>query len=47
MPSSDRRSFLRQAAALAGAFSTNSLFHDAHAAEFHAAAARIAGLNAL
>ena len=45
--SSDRRSFLRQAATLAGAFSANSLFEQAHAAEFHAAAARIAGLNAL
>ncbi len=47
MISSDRRSFLRQAASLAGAFSASSLFNQAHAAEFHAAAARIAGLNAL
>jgi hypothetical protein len=43
----DRRSFLRQTATLAGAFSANSLFHQAHAADFHAAGARIAGLNAL
>jgi selenocysteine lyase/cysteine desulfurase len=41
----DRRSFLRSAATLAGAFSADSLFHQAHAADFHAAAARIAGLN--
>jgi len=47
MISRDRRSFLRQAAALAGAFSTHSLFDQAHAADFHSAAARIAGLNAL
>src|SRR5579862_2592282 len=47
MMSSDRRSFLRQAATLAGAFSANSLFQQAHAADFHAAGARIAGLNAL
>src|SRR6059058_2201366 len=47
MMSSDRRSFLRQAATLAGAFSTSSLFQQAHAAEFDAAGARIAGHNAL
>jgi selenocysteine lyase/cysteine desulfurase len=47
MMSSNRRSFLRQAATLAGAFSTNSLFQQAHAADFHAAAARTAGLNAM
>jgi len=47
MMSSDRRSFLRQAATLAGAFSASSLFDQAHAAEFHAAAARLTGLNAL
>jgi len=40
-----RRSFLKQAATLAGAFSTNSLFQQAHAAEWRAAGARIAGLN--
>ncbi len=47
MMSSDRRRFLRQAATLAGAFSANSLFHQAHAADFHVAGARIAGLNAM
>src|SRR4051812_42939563 len=47
MMSSDRRSFLRQAATLAGAFSVDSLFQQAHAADFSAATARIAGLNAL
>jgi selenocysteine lyase/cysteine desulfurase len=44
---SDRRSFLRQAATLAGAFSANSLFHQAHASEFGAAEARLAGLSAM
>jgi selenocysteine lyase/cysteine desulfurase len=43
----DRRSFLRQAATLAGAFSMSSLFEQTLAAEFHAAGARIAGLSAL
>ena len=43
---SDRRTFLRRAATLAGAFSADSLFHQAHAADFAAAGARIAGLNA-
>jgi selenocysteine lyase/cysteine desulfurase len=47
MMSSDRRTFLRQAATFAGAFSANSLFQQAHAADFHAAAAGIAGLDAL
>ncbi len=47
MISSDRRGFLRQAAALAGAFSVNSLFEQAHAADFRAAEARLAGRNAL
>jgi len=42
-----RRGFLRQAAALAGAFSSGSLFDQAHAADFAAAGARITGLNAL
>lgn len=37
MALNNRRSFLKMAA-LAGAFSTNSLFHQAHAAELHAAA---------
>jgi hypothetical protein len=30
----DRRTFLKQAAVLAGAFSSNSLFAEAHAADF-------------
>ncbi len=47
MMASDRRSFLRQAATLAGAFSTNSLFEQAHAAAFSAAGARLAGRNSL
>jgi len=48
MTSSDRRSFLRQTAAtLAGAFSANSLFQQAHAADFSAAGTRIAGLTAM
>src|SRR5258708_1839568 len=47
MMSSDRRTFLRQAATLAGAFSANSLFQQAHGADFRAAAARIAGIEAL
>src|SRR5580698_3030299 len=41
----DRRTFLKQAAALAGAFSANSLFHQAHAAEWRSASARIANLS--
>jgi selenocysteine lyase/cysteine desulfurase len=43
----DRRSFLKQTAALAGAFSANSLFHQVHAADFHAAGARITGHSAM
>ena len=39
MNSNGRRSFLKQAATLAGAFSVNSLFHQAHAAEFAGAGA--------
>ena len=45
MGSNNRRSFLRQAATLAGAFSTNSLFQQAHAAEFLRAGSRIAGVS--
>jgi len=45
MPSNNRRSFLRQAATLAGAFSVNSLFQQAHAAEFASARNRIAHLS--
>ena len=42
----DRRIFLRQAATLAGAFSANSLFHQAHAASWQAASRHISHLNA-
>ena len=45
MNSNGRRSFLKQAATLAGAFSVNSLFHQAHAAEFAGAGARVAHLS--
>jgi hypothetical protein len=34
MMTNDRRVFLKQAATLAGAFSVNSLFNQAHAAEW-------------
>ena len=44
---SNRRSFLRSTAALAGAFSAASLFEQAHAASFRAASGRIAGLSDL
>ncbi len=40
MNSTDRRTFLRQAATLAGAFSASSLFHQAHAAELQRRVAR-------
>jgi len=45
MISSDRRTFLRSAATLAGAFSVNSLFHQAHAADFDAAGRAVAHLG--
>ena len=45
MPIHARRSFLKQAAALAGAFSSNSLFHQAHAAEWKAASNAISSLT--
>ena len=45
MISSDRRTFLRSAATLAGAFSVNSLFHQAHAEDFSAAARAVAHLG--
>jgi selenocysteine lyase/cysteine desulfurase len=45
MTSNGRRTFLRQAATLAGAFSVNSLFHQAHGAEWQAAQARVAGMH--
>jgi selenocysteine lyase/cysteine desulfurase len=40
-----RRNFLKQAAALAGAFSSNSLFHQAHAEEWKAASNAINSLS--
>jgi selenocysteine lyase/cysteine desulfurase len=46
MTTTDRRSFLRNAAVLAGAFSTGSLFEQAHGADFHAAARSVAALPA-
>src|ERR1700679_2957849 len=45
MMSSDRRTFLRQAASLAGAFSASSLFSQAHAADFSAASRAVAHLG--
>jgi selenocysteine lyase/cysteine desulfurase len=42
-----RRSFLKQTAALAGAFSLDSLFHQAHAADWQAASRAVAHLDAL
>src|SRR5277367_890632 len=45
MALNDRRSFLKMAA-LAGAFSTNSLFRQAHAAEWEAASGTVSGLDA-
>jgi len=44
---SDRRTFLKRTAAIAGAFSTASLFHQAHAADFRAAASSVSHLDAL
>jgi selenocysteine lyase/cysteine desulfurase len=45
MQPSDRRTFLRQAATLAGAFSASSLFNQAHAADFNAASRAVAHLG--
>ena len=45
MPIHGRRNFLKQAAALAGAFSSNSLFHQAHAEEWKAASNAITSLS--
>ena len=42
---SARRTFLKQVATLAGAFSANSLFSQAHAADFKAASGKIANLS--
>ena len=47
MTPNDRRTFLKQTAVLAGAFSASSLFHQAHAAEIGAASRSISHLNAL
>ena len=44
MALNDRRSFLKMAT-LAGAFSTNSLFHQAYAADWHAAARSVGHLD--
>ena len=44
MALNNRRFFLKMAT-LAGAFSTNSLFHQAHAADWHAAARSVADLD--
>jgi selenocysteine lyase/cysteine desulfurase len=44
MPLANRRSFLK-ISALAGAFSTNSLFHQAHAKEFEAASGAVAHMD--
>jgi len=41
----ERRTFIKQAAALASAFSINSLFHQAHAAEFRAASAPLDSMS--
>ena len=46
MNSNGRRTFLKQAATLAGAFSVNSLFHQAHAADFSAAAGAVSRISA-
>ena len=45
MDLNSRRSFLKQAATLASAFTVNSLFQQAHAAEFLRAGAGIAGMS--
>jgi len=45
MTSTGRRTFLRQAATLAGAFTANSLFEQAHAASFAVASGKIAHLT--
>ena len=46
MITNDRRIFLKQAAALAGAFSANSLFNQAHAADWQTASRKIQHLDA-
>jgi selenocysteine lyase/cysteine desulfurase len=47
MISSDRRTFLKRTAILAGAFSANSLFRQAHAADWQAASHTVSHLNDL
>ncbi len=46
MITNDRRKFIKQAAALAGAFSVNSLFNQAHAADWEKASQKISHLSA-
>jgi selenocysteine lyase/cysteine desulfurase len=46
MSLNDRRIFLKQAATLAGAFSVNSLFNQAHAADWQKASKKIQSLDA-
>ncbi|MDB5132049.1 MAG: cefD [Mucilaginibacter sp.] len=46
MNSNDRRIFLKQAATLAGAFSVNSLFNQAHAADWQTASQKVRNLTA-
>ena len=46
MISSNRRSFLKRTAVLAGAFSADSLFHQAHAADLQAASRAVGHLDA-
>src|ERR1700744_748796 len=45
MITNDRRKFIKQAAALAGAFSVNSLFNQAHASEWERASQKISHLT--
>lgn len=45
MKTNNRRIFLKQAAALAGAFSANSLFNQVHAAEWQKASQKVKHLN--
>jgi selenocysteine lyase/cysteine desulfurase len=46
MNSNGRRTFLKHAATLAGAFSVNSLFNQAHAADWQAASGRVSHMSA-
>jgi selenocysteine lyase/cysteine desulfurase len=47
MMTNDRRIFLKQAATLAGAFSVNSLFNQAHASDFKKASQKVNNLSSL